>query len=99
MKAFSIGVMVDSLRLPFEDSLKKCRELGADGVQLYAVEGEMSPETQTPETIALKRRQLEDNGLEVSALCGDLGGHGFVVATENPTKIERSKRIVDLALG
>ena len=98
MAAFSIGVMADSLRLPFEDSLKKCRELGADGVQLYAVEGEMSPETQTPETIALKRCQLEDNGLEVSALCGDLGGHGFVVATENPTKIERSKRIVDLAL-
>lgn len=50
MAAFSIGVMADSLRLPFEDSLKKCRELGADGVQLYAVEGEMSPETQTPET-------------------------------------------------
>lgn len=91
MAAFSIGVMADSLRLPFADSLKKCRELGADGVQLYAVEGEMSPETQTPETIALKRRQLEDNGLEVSALCGDLGGHGFAVATENPTKIERSK--------
>ena len=98
MAAFSIGIMADSLRLPFAESLKKCRELGADGVQLYAVEGEMSPEAQTPETIALKRRLLADNGLEVSALCGDLGGHGFARAGDNPSKIERSKRIVDLAL-
>ena len=59
MAAFSIGIMADSLRLPFEESLKKCRELGADGVQLYAVDGEMSPEAQTPETVALKRRLLD----------------------------------------
>lgn len=98
MAAFSIGIMADSLRLPFAQSLKKCRELGADGVQLYAVDGEMSPEAQTPETIALKRRLLADNGLEVSALCGDLGGYGLARAEENPGKIERSQRIVDLAL-
>ena len=31
-------------------------------------------------------------------MCGDLGGHGFTRADENPGKIEKSKRIVDLAL-
>ena len=31
-------------------------------------------------------------------MCGDLGGHGFARREENPGKIERSKRIVDLAL-
>lgn len=98
MATFSVGVMADSLRLPFAQSLSKCRELGADGVQLYAVEGEMAPEEQTPDKLALKRHLLADNGLEVSALCGDLGGHGFARAQENPAKIERSKRIVDLAL-
>lgn len=98
MKSFSIGIMADSLHLPFEASLAKCRELGADGVQLYAVEGEMAPENQTAATIAEKRHILAECGLEVSALCGDLGGHGFAVASENPQKIERSKRIVDLAL-
>lgn len=58
----------------------------------------MAPEEQTPDKLAQKRRLLADNGLEVSALCGDLGGHGFARAQENPEKIERSKRIVDLAL-
>lgn len=96
---FPIGIMADSLRLPFAESLQKCRQLGADGVQLYAVSGEMAPEEQTPETIAEKRRLLADNGLAVSALCGDLGGHGFCIAEENPGKIECSKRIVDLALA
>ena len=28
-----IGIMADSLRLPFAESLQKCRQLGADGVQ------------------------------------------------------------------
>lgn len=98
MKAFKIGIMADSLRLPFEESIVKCREMGADGVQLYAVEGEMAPENQTAASIAEKRRILTENSLAVSALCGDLGGHGFTVASENPQKIARSKRIVDLAL-
>lgn len=37
-------------------------------------------------------------GLEISALVGDLGGHGFQVKEDNPWKVEKSKRIVDLAL-
>lgn len=37
-------------------------------------------------------------GLEISALVGDLGGHGFQDKSANPGKIERSKRILDLAL-
>lgn len=71
---------------------------GADGIQLYAVEGEMAPENLTDTDIREHRRFIEDNGLTVSAVCGDLGGHGFTRAEENPLKIERSKRIVDLAL-
>ncbi len=98
MARFPIGIMADWLRLPFAESIAKSRELGAQGVQLYAVEGEMAPENQTAATIAEKRRILNDNGIEISALCGDLGGHGFAIAEENPFKIERSKRIVDLAL-
>ena len=72
--------------------------MGADGVQLYAVSGEMAPENLTPAQIAEKKALLSRYGLAVSALCGDLGGHGFTRADENPGKIEKSKRIVDLAL-
>lgn len=98
MSNFKIGIIADWLHLPFRESIEKCAELGADGVQLYAVEGEMAPENMTPADIAEKRDIITSNGLVVSALCGDLGGHGFAIAADNPVKIERSKRIVDLAL-
>lgn len=97
-KKFSIGIISDMLKMPFKESILKCSELGADGVQLYAVEGEMAPENTTMEAIREKRKFIESNGLIVSAVCGDLGGHGFTRADENPKKIEKSKRIVDLAL-
>lgn len=97
MKPFSIGVIADSFRLPIRESIEKAREVGADGVQIYAVSGEVCPETLS----ASARRELldiiESNGLKVTALCGDLGGHGFAKKEENPDKIERSKRIIDLA--
>ena len=97
-KKFSIGIISDMLKMPFKESILKCAELGAEGVQIYAVEGEMAPENTTVGVIREKRRFIEDNGLVVSAVCGDLGGHGFTLADENPAKIEKSKRIVDLAL-
>ncbi len=97
MKPFSIGVIADSFRLPIRESIEKAREVGADGVQIYAVSGEVCPENLS----ASARRELldiiESNGLKVTALCGDLGGHGFAKKEENPDKIERSKRIIDLA--
>ena len=56
MSEFSIGIIADWLRLPFEESLKTCADMGADGVQLYAVSGEMAPENLTPAQIAEKKR-------------------------------------------
>ena len=98
MKRFKTGIIADWLRLPFEESIRTCAEMGADGVQLYAVEGEFAPENLTAEQRREKKKIIHDAGLEVSALCGDLGGHGFAVKELNFEKIERSKRILDLAL-
>ena len=98
MGQFKIGIIADGLKLPFEQSMEACARMGADGVQLYAVEGEMAPEALTAEIVAKKRRILRDNGLCVSALCGDLGGHGFLIQAENASKIEKSRRIIDAAL-
>ncbi len=36
---FKIGIISDMLRLPFKESIMKCAQLGADSIQLYAVEG------------------------------------------------------------
>ena len=44
MYKFPIGVMNDSFRLPFEESLDMAAKLGAKGIQMYAVHGDYSPE-------------------------------------------------------
>ncbi len=94
---FEIGVMADSFRLSIREGIKKSAEVGATGIQLYAVSGEMDPDNLD----AAGRRDLlkfiKDQGLVVAAVCGDLGGHGFAIAADNPAKIEKSKKIVDLA--
>ena len=98
MNRFSIGIMADSLLGTVRENIEKARALGAQGVQIYAVDGEMAPWNLTKEQIAEKKSILDANGLAVSALCGDLGGHGFQIADDNKSKVEKSKRIVDLAL-
>ena len=98
MNKFPIGILSDSFRLGLRGGLEKAAELGAQGVQIYAVAGEMAPESMT----ALKRRELlkfiKGLGLKVSALCGDPGGYGFAMEAGNEARVERSKRIMDLAL-
>ena len=42
-------------------------------------------------------KMVKDHGLVISALCGDLG-HGFGNAELNPDLVEKSKRILDLAM-
>lgn len=97
MRPFKIGVITDSFRLPLYDGLKAAKEVGADGIQVYAVQGDMSPEMTTDD-----RKRFRDfcaaQKLEIAALCGDLGGHGFQRADENKKKVPRSKQIVDLAV-
>jgi len=96
MYPFSIGVMLDSFMVDIKTALKKSQDMGAQGIQVYATRGEMSPAHMNAE----KRREflklVKDHGLVVSALCGDLG-HGFGNAEKNPQLVEESKRILDLA--
>ena len=98
MSRFKIGVMVDSFRLPIPAGVRKARELGADGIQVYVVDGDMRAENLTSAQRRDFRQLVADCELEISALCGDLGGHGFQLPAENEVKITRSKAIVDLAV-
>ncbi|WP_042474494.1 sugar phosphate isomerase/epimerase family protein [Bacillus ndiopicus] len=92
-----IGVIVDSFRLPLKEGLQKAKELGADGVQIYAVSGELDPANIDKKGRDELKAYIDSLGLEISALCGDLGGHGFQDAKENASKIVKSKAILDLA--
>ena len=97
MYNFSIGVIIDSFRLPIKDAVKKAAEVGAQGIQVYSTRGEMAPENLDAAARTEFKKLVEGNGLVISALCGDLGGGGFSFADRNPEKIEKSKRILDLA--
>lgn len=98
MNHFKIGVMIDSFQLGVKEGIKKAKEIGAEGFQVYASRGECAPENMTPAKIAEFNDMVQSNGLIVSAICGDLGGHGFQIKEDNGWKIEKSKRIMDLAL-
>ena len=88
--------MLESFKLPIPEAIKKAKELGAEGIQVYATYGELSPHN----LVGAKRKEFLDmvksNGLVISALCGDLG-KGFHDPAKNPELIEESKRILDLA--
>ncbi len=97
MGRFPIGVIIDSFRTDITTAVKKAASVGAQGIQVYATHGEMSPESMTAAKISEFKKLVADNGLKISALCGDLGGGGFSFADRNPEKVEKSKRIIDLA--
>lgn len=96
MRDFKIGVIIDSFRTDIPAAVKKAAQVGAEGIQVYATSGEMAPENMTDAKKSEFRSLVADNGLVISALCGDLGG-GFGNKDENPAKIEKSKRIIYLA--
>jgi Sugar phosphate isomerases/epimerases len=93
-----IGIMSDSLKLPVRESIMKASQMGVNGIQCYAVQGEMAPENFNSAARVSLRDFCNINGIAISALCGDLGGHGFQIAEENPEKIRRTCAIVDLAV-
>lgn len=92
-----IGVITDCFRLNTTDAIQKAAQLELDGVQIYATTGEFSPETLTPEKKAEYKAALKENNLVVSALCGDMGGYGFEIEKDNAVRVEKTKRIIDLA--
>ena len=96
MYDFSIGVMLESFRTDTETALKKAAAMGAKGVQVYATHGDMAPENLVGQKRKDFLKMVKDNGLVISALCGDLG-HGFGNAELNPGLIEQSKRILEMA--
>ena len=93
---FPIGAMVDSFRQETRAAIKTAAEIGVQGLQMYATTGENSPEN----LVGQKRKDLlqyvKDNGLQFSAICGDLG-KAFIYPERNVQLIEKSKRIMDLA--
>jgi L-ribulose-5-phosphate 3-epimerase len=92
-----IGAMVESFRVGLEAGLEAAKAVGADGVQIYAVKGEMHPDHLNSSGRAALKRRLAGLGLELAALCGDFG-HGFQDPAANPKLLDDSRKVLDLAM-
>jgi len=92
-----IGVMLENFHLPFDKAAEAAAEKNVSGVQFY-LRGARDVDGMTDEKLEEMLRVLKKNNLEISAFCGDLGGHGFMEALQNPDKIRKSKLMADIAV-
>jgi sugar phosphate isomerase/epimerase len=92
-----VGVLLDCLLLPFTEAVETAAVLGAEGVQFYAVYEGTAPWIIPEQDQKQLKQIIRSSGLELSALCGELGGHGFERPQENREKIEKTKQIMDMA--
>lgn len=93
-----IGMIVEMLRQPLREALKTAAEMGVTGVQIYAVYGtDHNLMEMSDEEVRDLKKYCDSLGLTVSAVCCDLGGHGFADAAGNPDRIAKTKKIIDKA--
>ena len=85
-----IGIISDSFRVSFPESVKKAASLGAAGIQKYMTYGDFAAENLTPARIAEINDIMASNGIVFSAICGDFGWD-----LAHPDIIEKSKAVLD----
>ncbi len=83
-----LGVVDTNFRVSFEESLKLAKEIGFQGVQIW-VTGALDPANLKRGANWL-RKTVERYGLEISALCGDLG-YGFAYEEGLEWRIKKTK--------
>lgn len=87
-----IGLIADSLRLPFDESIVAAQKLGVTGVQKYMTYGNFSATELNSEKVKEIRDIMSSNGLIFSAICGDFG-----LDLDDDTIVDRSKRVLEKA--
>ena len=89
-----ISVMSGGFRLGYEDGVRKAREIGADGIQMYAVETGLDFSHEPLPCIARAVRGFADDvGLVISAVCVDIGGFACS-ADQLPDRLLRTKNML-----
>ena len=93
-----VGVITNCFKKTHAEGIALAGSLGLDGVQIYATNGDFSPSTLSCAQKDEYKAHLREHGIEVSALCADMGGFGFERACDNPERIRKTKEIIDLAV-
>lgn len=89
------GVLLESFRKPFAESVSMAAKLGLAGVQIYA--NGVVNEKMSAAGIREVKSVTSGEGLEISALCGDFGCRMFYFPDEMRKEIEREKRVMEIA--
>jgi sugar phosphate isomerase/epimerase len=92
-----IGVMIESFKLGIREGIAKAAELGADGFQVFVTRGELTAENMSGQDRRDFKRYVDESGIEISALCGDMG-KGFLDPATKAEVIERTQNFIDLAV-
>ncbi len=92
-----IGIIADCFNKPMFEALAEAKRLGADGVQIYARGENWDLLKYSEQELAELKAKLDELELEVSAVCGDLGGHAFQEADPASERVILTKRIMDIA--
>jgi len=86
-----------SLDTPLKKTVAMAASVGAKGIQAYASFGELEPKNMTDTLVKEWLDLVKSHGMVFSAICGDLGAPGFEDENLNPERVEKSKRILDMA--
>ncbi|MBP7561096.1 MAG: sugar phosphate isomerase/epimerase [Armatimonadetes bacterium] len=96
MAKLKISVMLESFRKPLREALDLAVAVGASGCQIYVTSGEMHPDAMGPRQREEFRELVVSKGLEISALCGEMGGYTDPRRTEE--FVTATKAFMDLAV-
>lgn len=95
---FPIATLADWFGVGVIEGIKESERCGASGVQVYAWD-ELNPMEVSPQKIRQVLAVARACAQNITALCGEVGGHGLEIATDNTVKLEYLKRTVDMALA
>ncbi|HOJ31957.1 MAG TPA: sugar phosphate isomerase/epimerase family protein [Candidatus Hydrogenedentes bacterium] len=91
-----VGIITASLPMDTRAALRKAKELGAHGVQLWIVNNDLDPRNLTKSGREELITYMASLGLERSALCGDIGG--FADPAKLDERVARTKEMFDLCV-
>jgi L-ribulose-5-phosphate 3-epimerase len=91
-----IGVTETSLAMPFDEMMPIARDLGITGVQIWGVGGIHDAMTLSKDDRKRLLDQIRSYGMEISALCAEVGGFTHPETVES--NLERARAVIDMAV-
>lgn len=91
-----VGIISASLPMDTKAALKKAKEIGAHGVQLWIVDNDLDAKNLTRSGRDELKTYMASLGLERSALCGDIGG--FTDPATVDERVARTMAMFDLCV-